>query len=120
MIKYYTCIICPNGCEIAVDVEDDKISAISGNTCTRGVDYVKNEINNPMRNISTSVFIKNGDVELCSVRLTKPIPKTHIFDVLSEIKKLRLKAPINIGDVLISNVLGLDCDVISTRKINSK
>ena len=37
MLKNFTCIICPNGCEIQADVDGGEILSISGNKCEKGV-----------------------------------------------------------------------------------
>ena len=40
-----------------------------------------------------------------------------IKDVLEEIKKLRLQAPIEIGTVLIENILGTGVNIIATKTV---
>ncbi len=41
MRRLFTCIICPNGCEIEVELEGNKITNIEGATCKKGKEYVK-------------------------------------------------------------------------------
>ena len=48
---------------------------------------------------------------------SSPIPKGMIFNVMKEIDKVRAKAPVKIGDVLIPNVLGTGSDIVATRNI---
>ena len=55
MLKKYTCIICPNGCEIEAEVLDGEIKSVSGFTCKRGEEYVRQEILAPKRTIASSV-----------------------------------------------------------------
>lgn len=117
MIKNYTCIICPLGCEIKAIIEESKIVKIDGHTCLKGKDYVEQENMNPQRSIATSIYVEGGDLPLVSVRLTKPIPKNRIFDVMNELKKVKLTAPVNINQVVIKNVLNLNTDVITTKKV---
>ena len=57
MKKIFTCIICPNGCEIEVELDNDTIAKIEGATCKKGKEYVNQEITNPRRNIATSVKV---------------------------------------------------------------
>lgn len=113
--RTFTCIICPNGCEIQVSYEGDKIHEISGNKCKKGLQYVEQELTDPRRTIASSVRIKGAELPLCSVRLTKPIPKKDIFSVMEKINQADLTAPVHIGDVVIKNVCGLDSDVIVTK-----
>jgi CxxC motif-containing protein len=119
MIKRYTCIICPSGCEIEAAIEGTHVLGIQGATCQRGIEYVQNELINPQRNIATSVLVVGGCLPLASVRLTKAIPKNRIFDVMDEIKKVKLLAPVKVNQVIIKNVLNLNSDVIITKNVNS-
>ncbi len=120
MIKEYTCIICPNSCELKVEFENGKILELQGASCKRGQKYVEQELTDPQRNIATSILLENGDLPLVSVRLSKPVPKNKIFDVMTEIKQARLQAPVSIGQVAIANVLGLGSDVIVTKNVAAK
>ncbi|MGF6906512.1 DUF1667 domain-containing protein [Fusobacterium sp. PH5-44] len=120
MLKEYTCIICPNSCDIEVLFENNKVASVEGALCPRGKTYIDNELSNPVRNIATSVKIENGQLPLASVKLSHSIPKEKIFDVMNEIKKIKINAPVQIGQVVIKNVLGLDSDVIITKNIGIK
>jgi CxxC motif-containing protein len=117
MLRTYTCIICPNGCDIEVKIEEGKILSIEGASCERGEDYVRQEQTNPKRTISSSVLVEGGELPLVSVRLTEPVPKGKIFEVMEEIKKLKVKAPVHSEEVLIKDILGLGSDVIATKEI---
>ena len=120
MLKNYICIVCPNSCEITAEVENSEILSLTGATCNRGQEYVRQELTNPVRNIASSVLLENGVLPLASVRLSKPIPKDKIFNVMDKIKEIRLNAPVAIGQIVIGNVLGLDSDVIITKNIDAK
>lgn len=117
MMREYTCILCPNGCRIRVEIEEKEILSIEGFLCPRGKAYVEQELTCPLRNIATSVLVKGGILPLASVRLTQPIPKDSIFDAMAEIRKCTLTAPVESGTVLIRHVMGYDADVIVTKEI---
>ena len=117
MLREFTCIICPIGCQITAQVEGREISSMDGAACSRGETYVQQELTDPQRNIATSVLVKGGILPLASVRLTNPIPKGQIFNVMAEIKKVVLTAPVEAGRVIIENCLGLGTDVIVTKEI---
>lgn len=119
MTKTYTCIICPNGCEIAAEYEGAQLLSCSGNLCPRGKEYVRQELHDPRRTISSSVLVLGGVLPLASVRLTKPVPRDRIFDVMEEIRRIRLNAPVRAGEVLISDILGLGSDLITTRNVDA-
>lgn len=117
MIKKYTCIICPNGCEIEVELEKNEIKSIKGSACKKGDKYVHQELFNPRRNIATSIKIQNGDLPIVSARLSEPIPKDKIFEVMDLIKDINLQAPVYIGDIVIKNILNLNSNLIITKNI---
>ena len=114
MLKKYTCIICPNGCEIEAEVLDGEIKSVSGE------EYVRQEILAPKRTIASSVAVKNGELPVTSVRITKAVPKELIPEVMKEIKKQAVTAPVEAGTVLISNICGTDSDVICTKTVREK
>jgi CxxC motif-containing protein len=117
--REFLCIKCPNGCAIEAELIGGKLVSIEGALCDNGRAYVEQELASPTRTITTSVPVAGGDMLLCSVRLTSPIPKARIFDIMDEIKKARLRAPVHIGDVVISDILGLGADVIATKTVMS-
>lgn len=112
-MKEFICIVCPRGCHLKVD---DNMN-VTGNTCPRGKVYALNEITNPTRMITSTVAIESSELKRLPVMTSNPIPKGKIFDVMEEINKVRIKAPVKIGDVIIKNVLGLESDIIATRNI---
>ncbi len=101
--------MCPLGCELTVTIDGENVD-VKGNSCNRGVVFAKEEVTNPKRIVTTSVKTEYG---VKSVKTTKPIPKSMIFDCIKEVEKLRLKDA-KYGDVIIKNVLGTDADVIVT------
>ena len=133
MNRTLTCIICPNGCELDVAWEcvadagtQENVSGepcsitVTGNKCPRGVEYAEQELKNPMRTIASSVNLEGGAMPLVSVRVTGPIPKAKIMDVMDVIRKTTVSAPVKIGDVVIADVLGLGVDVVATRNVDVK
>ncbi len=124
MNRTLTCIVCPNGCELEVVWENEggvpANITVTGNKCPRGVEYAEQELKNPMRTIASSVNLEGGVMPLVSVRVTGPIPKGKIMDVMDAIRATSVKAPVKIGDVVIADVLGLGVDVVATRNVGSK
>ena len=120
MNKTYTCIICPIGCDIIAEIEGTEILTLEGARCPRGREYIHQELTDPRRNIASSVLVEGGDLPLVSVRLTGPIPKARIFDVMAEIRRLRVFAPVSAGDIFIHDVLGLGCDVMATKHVKAR
>lgn len=113
MNKNLICIVCPRGCHLTIDENMN----VSGNFCKRGEVYAKNEVTHPTRMITSTVKVHGGELERLPVATSAPIPKEDIFKVMAEINKASINAPVNIKDVVIKNVLGLDVDIVATRNI---
>ncbi len=120
MVREFTCIMCPLGCDLRAEIipgANEEEILVTGNTCKKGKEYAMQELTDPQRNIATSVLVEGGELPLASVRLTHAIPKNRIFDVMGEIRKQKLTAPVKAGQVVIENVLGLKSNVIVTKSV---
>jgi CxxC motif-containing protein len=124
--KELTCVRCPNGCTITVELDENgkilvnaegKPAIFKENACKMGDEWAKQEVENPMRTISSSIPVESGDSLMVSVRTSRPIPLGKIFEVMGEIRKKTLKAPVTINDVIIANPAGCDTDIIATRDV---
>ena len=113
-MKELTCIVCPRGCRLQVD---DGMN-VTGNFCPRGKQYALSELTNPVRTITTSIRVSNRPHTLVSVKTTNPVPKGKIFEVMEEINKISVKAPVRIGQIVKTKVLGLDSDIVITKNID--
>lgn len=109
------CIVCPKGCHLMVDENRD--FAVTGNACEKGIDYGRNELLDPVRVLTSTVRIEGSDIVRCPVRTNGSIPKSIMFDAMKEIDAVVLSAPVNVGDVVIMNLLGTGIDVIATRTV---
>jgi len=113
-----TCIVCPIGCKILVKSDGKKVDVLRGHKCKQGVDYAVNEALDPRRMLTTSILVKDGEWPLVSVKSSKSVPKDKIFDVLEEIKRMDVKAPVRSGQIVIKNVIGIGIDIVATKKVN--
>jgi len=121
MIKKLVCIQCPLGCEMEVKLNGKMgVMEIKGNRCPRGYDYAMEEMVDPKRILTTSVKVENGDIDLASVRTDKPIPKRLLKEAMEAIRKTKVKAPVRVGDIVLSNILGTGANVVATRTIKPK
>ena len=113
-----TCIGCPLGCQITVELENGEVKTITGNTCEKGRIYAEKEVTNPTRIVTSTVKVEGGSKEFTSVKTKSDIPKSKIFDVMKEINKAVAKAPIEIGDVVIENVAGTGVEIVATKAVS--
>lgn len=113
------CIQCPLGCKIKVKLDDDnKVLDISGFTCKSGKEYAMQEVTDPHRIITTSIKVIDGKSELVSVKTSKPVPKRLIFAIMDIIKNSSIHAPVEINQIIISNVANSGADIISTKAVD--
>jgi len=120
MEREFVCIICPNGCRIKVEYEGTNIKNIKGDECPKGKDYVKNEITNPLRVFTGSVLVEKGNFSLVSVKTPSPIPKKYLKKIGEITRRIKVEAPVEIGQVVAFNLLNENIDLIATRKIKKK
>ena len=112
-----TCIGCPMGCQITVEMDKGEVKSVTGNTCAKGDTYARKEVTNPTRIVTSTVIIHGGDKPRLPVKTKSDIPKDKIFEVMKDIDATVVTAPKHIGDVVVSNVAGTGVDVIATRNI---
>ncbi|MCL2421401.1 MAG: DUF1667 domain-containing protein [Defluviitaleaceae bacterium] len=114
-----TCIGCPVGCELTVEIAGASIEDIkvSGRLCKIGDTYGKEEATFPTRNITTSVKVDDGDIPMLSVKNSKPIPKGKIMDCVKAVQAVRAKAPVSVGDIVLVNAADTGVDFVATRVI---
>lgn len=117
-MREMTCIGCPIGCTLMVEINGDAIS-VQGNGCPKGAKYAKNEVTDPRRMLTSTVAVDNGTIARLSVRTAQEIPKNKIFDCMDALKNIRTKAPVKIGNVVLENCAGTGIDVIATRNIDA-
>lgn len=113
-----TCIACPNGCNIKVSFDKDgNIEKLDGYKCKNGLAYAKAEVTAPERILTSSVAVKNGEFVLASVKTAKPIPKSLLTKAVREIAKIKINAPVKVGDIVLQNILGTGVDVVATCNV---
>lgn len=118
MKRELTCIGCPLGCQIEVEMEHDKILSIGGYSCSNGKRYAESEVIEPKRILTTSIRV--ADSSMCSVKTREPIPKDKLMAAMATLKDVTLTPPIRIGDVVYKNILNTGVDVVATRNILAK
>lgn len=115
MSKNMTCIECPKGCSLIVDIENCQVLKVRGNQCVGGETYAKSEIENPVRTLTATVLAKGLSLKLVPVRTDKPIPKAKLQEAMAEIRKISQASPVRAGSIMASNFLGLGVNLIATR-----
>lgn len=119
MVKEMVCIVCPMSCRLSVEMDKKRVKEISGNACPRGAKYATEEMTNPTRMVTSTVLLKNAALTRLPVMTRTPVPKRKIKDVMKQINKVKVKAPVKMYDVIIENVARTGVDVIASRSFDS-
>lgn len=117
--KELTCIGCPLGCGITVEMKDGEIVSITGHTCKRGEEYARKELTNPTRIVTSIVRVKGGKIPMVSVKTKTDIPKNKIFDCAKALQNVIINAPVCIGDVIVEDVAGTGVAIVATKNIEA-
>ncbi|NCC67015.1 MAG: DUF1667 domain-containing protein [Clostridia bacterium] len=112
-----TCIGCPKGCLVAVEMDNGQIVDITGQSCPRGKDYAEKEVTNPQRMVTSTVPVYGGNLTVVPVRTASDIPKSKVFDSMAQIRAARVNAPVAAGDIIIHDLAGTGIDLIATRTV---
>lgn len=112
-----TCITCPNSCSLKVVFCDKEVLEVQGASCERGIEYGKNEIVNPGRNLTTTVKVTNGVLPLVSVRSDRPIPKNKMLEAVKSLQSIQLEAPVAFHQIIYKDILGEKVNIIATREV---
>lgn len=116
-IRNLTCIGCPLGCSLSVQIENEQVVSVSGNTCPRGDAYARKEVTNPTRIVTSTVRVAGANGGMVSCKTQEDIPKNMIFDVVNALKDVKVNPPVRIGDVLVENVAGTGVNVVATKEV---
>lgn len=107
------CITCPKGCHLTVDEDHDY--AVTGNACARGAEYGRNELQNPVRVVTSTVRITGAATPRVPVKTQGAIPKGKMFEIMRALDAVTLQAPVKTGEVVIANVCGTGVDITATK-----
>ena len=118
--RHFTCVTCPIGCEIDVEVQDGDIVSMEGNKCKKSEEFVLQELKEPMRVLTTTVRVNGARWAMLPVRSDKSIPKRLFFQVIKELADIDLPAPVNISEVIIKDVAGTDANILATRTMKKE
>lgn len=116
-IKELICIGCPLGCPLTVEMEQKEVLSVTGNTCANGDRYARKEVTDPRRTVTSTVIVEGGEQAVVSVKTALDIPKNKIFDCMEELAKIKISAPVAIGDVVVKNIADTGVSVVATRAV---
>lgn len=113
-----TCIICPKGCSLRVRLEAGRVTLVEGNHCKRGAQYAEKEVTNPTRTVTTIIPVRGGREKMLSVKTRTDIPKAKVQACMRALKNVTAEAPVQIGNVILADVVETGVDIIATKEIS--
>lgn len=116
-MKELICICCPQGCHLMVDEEKDY--AVTGNSCERGAEYGRTESMAPVRVLTSTVSCEGGRILRCPVKTNGAIPKEKIREAESLLQQVCVKAPVQLGQVILPDIAGSGADLIATKSVEA-
>jgi Uncharacterized protein with conserved CXXC pairs len=114
-MKELICIVCPKGCHLKVDEENEY--AVTGNACGRGMSYGVKELTNPTRVITSTVLIEGSSIPRAPVKTDRDIPQKYIFGAVRLLDNVTLQAPVQLGQVVVADILGTGANFVVTRSL---
>ena len=121
MKKIFTCVVCPIGCELTVEYDENNLSPdnvkVSGNTCPRGEKYAKTEMISPERTLTSTVKTNSAELAMLPVKTSAPIPKGKMFEAMEQLNKITVSVPIKAGDVIVSDFVTNGINLVACRTV---
>jgi CxxC motif-containing protein len=93
------------------------VLSVSHNECKRGEVYAEKELVEPVRTLTTTIAVQGGSEVLLPVKTDGEIPKALLFQSMEILKRIRVKAPIKMGDLVFADILGTGVDVVACKNI---
>ena len=117
MKRPMTCIECPKGCLLTIDADGHRLISISGHKCPRGEKYARQEVESPMRTLTTSVLTRGLELRMLPVRTSGPIPKSRISEAMDAVKRITVSSPVRTGAVIAENFICLSVNLLACREL---
>ena len=112
-----TCIGCPLGCQLDVAHTEPGGWKIDGYECKKGKTYAVQEATDPRRMLTTTVAIEGGIWRRLPVRSAEAVPKAEQHAICRELHRLKLQAPVALGQVVLADAADTGIDIIATRSM---
>ena len=65
------------------------------------------------------VKVTGGSLPVVSVKTASDIPRDRIFDCVAALRSVEVKAPVDIGDIIVPDICGTGAAVVATKNISA-
>ena len=110
------CTGCPLGCPLTVTLSPDG-PVVKGHTCPRGEADGRSEVLDPRRSGRASAAVTGGRQARVPVKTARAVPKDRIWDCMEAVRRLRVAAPVGLGDVLLPDCAGSGVALVATKTV---
>ena len=118
MERSMICISCPIGCSLTVTGTTAANLVVTGNRCTRGEAYAKEEIFSPKRTVTAVARTDSDAFPYIPVKTDKPLAKEKIPRLLHAIYEERVTLPARSGQIVIRDFESTGVNVVITRSVD--
>lgn len=118
-VKNYTCIGCPQSCDLRLEDSNGQIT-VSGARCGQGQRYATDEYTSPTRMLTTTVAVEGAKIPRLPVISDRPVPKEKLCECLGVLYALRLQSPVAMGDVVYENILDTGVSILASRDLKAE
>jgi CxxC motif-containing protein len=108
------CINCPIGCRIDLSISDSGEIEATGFQCKIGKEYAVQEYRDPRRVLTTTIRTESNSRPVLPVRSKGTIPRDRLKDCVEFLSRLKVKAPLQAGEVVVSDMMGTGVEIICT------
>jgi CxxC motif-containing protein len=115
--REFICVTCPVGCTIEAIVEGGELMGTKGQACARGQAFVREELSDPRRTLTTTVRVRGGEWPLVPVRSAAPLPKGLVLQVAARLRQVEVAAPVAERQVILPDALGTGIDIVASREV---
>ena len=112
-MREFICGVCPEGCRIRVDAEGN----VRGNGCPNGAAFARSEATLSGKVFKGSVNVLGAQQTRCGVKSSGKIPDRLVFAAMEALRSITLFAPVNAGQLLISDFLGTGRSLVADEDI---
>jgi CxxC motif-containing protein len=114
--KKMICTACPQGCVLEIETDGKRVIKLSGHKCSRGESYARQEIEAPVRVLTSTVLTEGLELKMVPVKTSGPIPREQLMKAMQEVKRLRLDHPLRVNEPVVRDFLVPGIDLIVTRE----
>lgn len=111
------CIVCPRGCNLNYEYDDDQQLIITNNGCKRGPEYLSQELVAPKRMLTTTVKVIGGEFPVVPVHGSEYVDKDEVNELVRYLKSIEVKAPIKCDTELSRFINDKEIKILASRDI---